>query len=296
VPSVSPALAIRLPSAVADEVVSLLPALLDDFGPLAIHERDDPGDALHATAWEVHFGSAEDRTAAAAAVTARFGGLGVACAALDVADEGWAERTQAALRAVRVGGVVVAPPWDVPSAVSEALVIIRPSTGFGTGHHASTRLCLVALQRLDLDGRSVIDVGTGSGVLAIAAIRLGAAAVHAVDCDPDALASARENLELNGLASRITLVESDLADLPALGLPPAHLVVANLTSGVLERHIEVLFRQLAPGGTLIAGGITTDQTRAATVAFEADPRLRLVATDEEDGWVALTFSLTDRPR
>jgi ribosomal protein L11 methyltransferase len=279
VPSVSPALAIRLPSAVADEVVSLLPALLDDFGPLAIHERDDPGDALHATTWEVHFGSAEDRTAAAAAVTARFGGLGVACAALDVADEGWAERTQAALRAVRVGGVVVAPPWDVPSAVSEALVIIRPSTGFGTGHHASTRLCLVALQRLDLDGRSVIDVGTGSGVLAIAAIRLGAAAVHAVDCDPDALASARENLELNGLASRITLV-----------------VVANLTSGVLERHIEVLGRQLAPGGTLIAGGITTDQTRAATVAFEADPRLRLVATDEEDGWVALTFSLTDRPR
>src|SRR5687767_8559394 len=173
----------------------LVQAALTDFDIAAIEERS-------ADSWRVFFQNPSDRDRASADLRARFPGLSIA--PVDVADEDWAARSQANLRAVQVGRIIVAPPWDAPTTI-----IIQPSMGFGTGHHATTRLCLAALQRLDLAGRSVLDVGTGSGVLAIAASRLGAADVTGLDDDADAIHAAWENLALNPGAT-VSLIVGEL--------------------------------------------------------------------------------------
>ena len=147
--------------------------------PQAIHEHDS------ADGWRVFFRTFPQRDAAAEALRASLGDRLLAVVSVDVPDEEWARRSQANLTPIRIGHIVVAPPWLAPDPVPPAydlqpvpnrirhsadhLIVIDPSTGFGTGHHETTRLCLSLLQRIELSGRRVIDVGTGSGVLAIAA-------------------------------------------------------------------------------------------------------------------------------
>jgi ribosomal protein L11 methyltransferase len=175
-------------------------AALADFNITAINEEP--------LVWRVFFQTSAERDRAHEMLQTMFSDL--AFTPVDVPDENWAARSQAALRAVRVGAIVVAPPWDVPEASRDTrVIVIQPSMGFGTGHHSTTRLCLDALQRVDLRHQSVIDVGTGSGVLAIAASLLGAASVVGFDDDADAVTAARENLELNPDA-RVTLEVSDV--------------------------------------------------------------------------------------
>jgi len=171
------------------QLLELLHACLDDFQPVAIHEHEG------GNGWRVFFKTPDTRDGAARALTADFAGRLTSVSPADVPDDGWAARSQAKLGAVRIEQIVVAPPWETSAAKrGEILVVIEPSMGFGTGHHATTRLCLQLLQNVTVKGRRVIDVGTGSGVLAIAASTLGAATTVAVDCDPDALENARENI------------------------------------------------------------------------------------------------------
>ncbi len=187
-------------------------AQLDDFAPIAIHE-DDAADR-----WRVFFGSASSRDAARAALASQ---ASVQASPIDVADEDWARRSQENLKAIEAGGLIIAPPWDVPRpgnktgsaghAADLPVIVIEPSTGFGTGHHATTRLCLQLLQRLEVRGARVLDIGTGSGVLALAAWKLGAADVVAIDNDPDALDNARANIARNGAAPSIDIIRDDLA-------------------------------------------------------------------------------------
>jgi ribosomal protein L11 methyltransferase len=255
----------------------LLLAIVDDFGPTAVEERD-------AALVRIFFGAAADRDAALRAVAPAFDVRPV-----DVDDEDWARRSQENLKPITVGRITVTPPWASllhdPSAVSHRpsaiQLVILPSMGFGTGHHATTRLCLAALQTIDLTGRTVLDVGTGSGVLAIAADRLGAARALGIDDDPDAIQSARENVELNPDARHVTFETIDLAARP---LPPSDVVTANLTGALLIRSAPALLAAVEPAGTLILSGIQSherdavrDRFRVAEVQWEED----------EDGWVAL---------
>jgi ribosomal protein L11 methyltransferase len=217
--------------------------------------------------------------------------------AIDVPDERWAERSQASLTAVRVGALTVAPPWDAPADRS-GTIIIQPSMGFGTGHHASTRLCLQLLQAAPVSGASVLDAGTGSGVLAIAAWKLGARQVTAVDVDADAITSAGECAELNDAAGMIDFREMDLEREPSVSGEPFDLILANLTGGMLVRMADRLCRLAIPGGTLIVSGVTRAEEAAVTQAF-ADCHAALVTRLVEDSsglqyaddeWVGLRFS------
>jgi ribosomal protein L11 methylase PrmA len=211
----------------------ILAAAVDEFSPTAIESRESDT--------RVFFATPADRDTACAALSASFD-----VTAIDVPDEDWARRSQENLQPITVGRIIVATPWaavslqpsavsDEPSAIrkpvslspqpsairqplaishdpSDILIVIAPSMGFGTGHHATTRLCLAALQAIDLTDKVVLDVGTGSGVLAIAAERLGARRASGIDNDQDAIQSARENLEVNPAARRVTF---DLGDLTA---------------------------------------------------------------------------------
>ena len=254
---------------VRTDAPDLVLAIVDDFGPTAVEERDP--------SIRIFFASTGDRDAARRSLAAEF-----AVTAIDVSDDDWARRSQENLTAVTVGRITVAPPWDTSSAQPPALrIVINPSMGFGTGHHVTTRLCLAALQTVDLAGKDVLDVGTGSGLLAIAANRLGAAHALGIDFDADAIQSARESLELNPEARGVTFERIDLADRP---LPPADVVTANLTGGLLVRSAGTLLAAVRDGGTLILSGIQSherDSVRQAVAAAE------LCWERDEEGWVGL---------
>ena len=255
----------------------LLQAALVDYDVAAIDERAPDS-------WTVFFHTAAERDRAAHTLTAGFPELRLE--AVDVADEDWAARSQAELQAVRVDDVVVAPPWDLPDASHTpgprpTVVVIQPSMGFGTGHHATTRLCLAALQRVPLRDKTVLDIGTGSGVLAIAASLLGASPVVAIDDDPDAVASARENAARNGAP-----VDIFVADLRTSVLPRVDLVLANLTGALLIQSAERLQDLTSPSASLILSGFQHHEEAGVLAAF---PELRLTDRGQEDDWVSVTL-------
>ena len=251
-----------------------LAALLDDFAPAAIHD-DEPNEV-----WRVFFRAAAARDAARGAL-APVGGIRVS--SIDVPDEDWARRSQEGLTAIAAGGLLIAPPWDVPRDSGTPVIIIEPSTGFGTGHHATTRLCLLLLQRLDLRGARVLDIGTGSGVLALAAWKLGAGDVVAVDNDPDALANARDNIARNGAAPSIDIIRDDL---DSLRIERADIVLANLTGAVLVRYANELRSLIGEGGYLILSGFAPPDVAVIKTAFAG-----LIMVDEkaDGGWAAVTL-------
>jgi ribosomal protein L11 methyltransferase len=288
----APALDLRFPAtpdawALADRAL----ALLDELQPTGIDEGTFPPDAADGPPqrWRVAFPTTALRDRAAEAILAALAPLGVEVSLAELADEDWAARFHTGWRALRVGRLIVAPPWDVPDDAAGPVVVIQPGRGFGTGHHPSTRLCLEALQRMDLTHRRVIDAGTGSGILAVAAAALGARAVVAVDHDPDALVSAADTIARNGAGDRVTLVGSDLAHLARLALPPADVVAANLTAALLVREAPGLWSLLVPGGRLVAGGLLADQVAHVRAAIRAAGGASVARTDtlEADGWAAL---------
>ena len=280
-----PALDIEWSTPVDSERVEQLIAALDDEGPTAVEGRSS-GVAV--------FFPSDDRRDRALEIARAFAPE-ASVTAVSISDEAWAERSQASLTAIRVGRVIVTPPWarhDTPPSDDAIVVTIVPSMGFGTGHHASTRLCLMLLQRLDVRGRSVLDVGTGSSVLAIAAWRLGAARVVGIDVDADALVSARENVELNAADAAVELQSVDLADASGQLGGSFDLVLANLTGAVLERYASALGSLVAPGGSLIVSGFQIGEDGDVLRVFEHAAFTKQDRADE-DGWVALRLS---RPR
>jgi ribosomal protein L11 methyltransferase len=291
----APALTLRFPHddpAIRD----LAAAEIHGTDATAIHDADD-------SEWRVFFPTPSSRADAETTLEPFCRTHGIAIGRIDVDDEGWARRSQAALTAVRIGDIIVAPPWDLPTGRgtstearpedrgtrSEVLIVIEPSLGFGTGHHASTRLCLRAMQALDLRGKSVIDVGTGSGVLAIAAVKLGAARVTAIDTDADAVASARENGARNEVAVDWQTADVAAADRSYLrdrhASPAFDVVLANLTGAWLRRLAGPLLG--LAGGTLVLSGLQTSERDRVLESFAGSSRLEREL--DEEGWTAFVM-------
>jgi ribosomal protein L11 methyltransferase len=206
-----------------------------------------------------------------------------------LADENWGEAWREHFRPFRVGRrLIVVPPWDRDAGrrgrTGRIAVIIEPGRAFGTGHHGSTASCL---ERLETVARPsvirAIDVGTGSGILAVAALRLGVPRVLAVDEDPDAVTAARENARRNGVAARMRCRVADAAQLRAT---PAPLVLANLLAAAHERLAPCYPGLVAPGGRLLLGGILGREARSVASAVEAHG-FRVVGSTRNDGWACL---------
>ncbi len=177
-------------------------------------------------------------------------------------EEDWAEAWKAFFPVLRISGrLVICPAWrSYRARAGEAVIRLDPGMAFGTGQHPTTLMCLRALEETVQPGADVLDLGTGSGILALAAASLGAASVLALDTDPQAVQAARENVRLNGLQAIVRVEEGTVEG--ALG--PFDVIAANISPSVIVELAGAMAAALKPGGVLIAGGFS--EARAAEVA------------------------------
>jgi ribosomal protein L11 methyltransferase len=201
--------------------------------------------------------------------------------------EDWTEQWKKGYDVRKVGRrIVIVPSWQKYSPKrNEIPVTMDPGMAFGTGLHPTTRLCLIALEKYLKTGNRVLDVGTGSGILAIAAVKLGANSVDALDIEPAAIDAAKRNLAENGVADRIKL---HLGTLKELGkrIPPADLVLVNILAYTIIRLLPELKAKLRSGGLLITGGILAEFLPDVESALKQEGFEVIEALQEED-WVSL---------
>lgn len=183
-----------------------------------------------------------------------------------VVDWSTAWRTQ--LRAHTVGLLTVTPPWLAAPFLPERTIVIDPAMAFGTGDHATTRGVLGLMQDVVRAGDVVADLGSGSGVLAIAAAKLGAARVAAIESDPDAIGNAEENVAANDVAGRVVVIEGDATVLLPL-VAPVRVVLANIISAVIRDLLPVVKESLTADGIAIFSGMLVAESEAMRAAFEA---------------------------
>jgi ribosomal protein L11 methyltransferase len=172
-----------------------------------------------------------------------------------LADADWSATWKTRVGVQRLGRIAIAPPWLASEiADAECAVVIEPAMAFGTGEHETTRSVLTLMQDAVRAGDVVADLGAGSAVLAIAAVKLGARKAIAIELDPDALGNAEENVHRNGVDAVVTLIRGDAGVLLPL-VAPVQVILANIISSVLLEIAPAMRRALAPGGRAILSGI-----------------------------------------
>jgi ribosomal protein L11 methyltransferase len=175
--------------------------------------------------------------------------------------------------------VWICPSWEAPPVPDAVNILLDPGLAFGTGTHPTTALCLEWLDAQELQGKVVIDYGCGSGILAIAAVLLGASRVIAIDNDPQAILASESNRALNGIdATQMTV---HLPGVP--GHPQADVLVANILSGPLEQLTPIIAALVKPGGRLILSGVLSVQTTSLMDSYQ--PFFEMLAPVTRDEWV-----------
>lgn len=279
--------AVTLPGdGVPEEALDALGGLLIALGAAGLEEGE-----ARLTAYFPVDRHLDDRVAAARAHATRLLGPGASVERQPVPQVDWVETWKREVRASVVApGIVVAPTWD-PYTARDGEVVIRldPGMAFGTGSHASTRLCLAALAARPPRGLEVLDLGTGSGILAVAAARLGARRVLAADIDPVATAVAEENVALNEVDEVVEVVTGDLS--AASGA--FDLVIANILAGPLVQMAAGIAARVRPGGVVVLSGLLGSEAEPVAAAYRAvglDLRERLGETDASGlAWAALVL-------
>ena len=199
-------------------------------------------------------------------------------------EEDWAEAWKAFFPVLHVSRrLVICPAWrSYRARAGEAVIRLDPGMAFGTGQHPTTLMCLRALEETVRPGASVLDLGTGSGILALAAARLGATSVLALDSDPQAVSAARENVRLNGLEAIVQVEEGTVEET----LGPFDVIAANISAAVIVELARAMAAALKPGGALIAGGFSEERAAAVAAALTT-AGLRVERTLSDGEWRTL---------
>lgn len=203
-------------------------------------------------------------------------------------DVDWSEQWKLGIRAQKVGRLTIVPPWLANDRDPDATIVIDPGMAFGTGEHATTRGVVRLLHSVIRAGDRVADLGTGSAVLAIAAAKLGAEHVAAIEIDPDAIGNAEENVARNNVSNHVSVIEGDAALLLPL-VAPVRVITANIISSVLLDLLPLFAESLTTNGEAILSGILAAE-RDHMLQSLRDGGWTVVAEDHEDAWWSTTIA------
>jgi ribosomal protein L11 methyltransferase len=262
-------------------------AIVDRLAPVQIHAYlPESGDA-----------PAIERAAIDALRTAA---IGATLARRDVAEEDWAESWKEHFHVERYGEhIVVVPSWrQYAPAAGDVVIALDPGMAFGTGQHETTRMCLEALERAVRPGAAVLDVGCGSGILSIAAAKLGARVVLAVDVDPNCVRVTDENARANAVERIVRAAVGSAGDawpFASAALGASDVVVANIIARVIIELAQPLVDALAPGGRIIASGIIGEREHEVTAALAA-AGARVVSSRAMGDWRCIEAVRTEDGR
>jgi ribosomal protein L11 methyltransferase len=220
--------------------------------------------------------------------------------------EDWSESWKRHFKAIEIGeALLIKPSWiKRPARKNQAVVILDPGLSFGTGQHATTSFCLHQIVAAICDRRnrrsqstatakSFLDIGTGSGILAIAAAKLGFKPVHAFDFDPEAVRVARANARVNRVVGKLKIGPGDVTKLPLRPAQKYELICANLISNLLLAERRRIVAQLNPGGTLVLAGILKSEFPQVEKAFE-DLGLKILSASSEKEWRSGAFQFSKK--
>lgn len=271
------------------QVTATLPAVPEDWSILidTFDRFGCPGSQIedHPPRISGYLTEVEGAQARADELTEALTALGAAVSTAIVADEDWNELWKVHFKPRRIGNrLVIRPTWEeFDAGEGDVVIVLDPGQAFGTGDHPTTRLCLELLEQEPLEGRTLADIGCGSGILAIAAAKMGAHIVIASDLDPLAVAVTRENMVRNDVDFLAEATEG-FAKL----VEPVDVVVSNIISATLIRLAPDAWKAVKPGGKWVVSGIY--QTNWPDVRAAAERQgFVLERVQQEDDWVAATF-------
>ena len=226
-----------------------------------------------------HFPPGADVDEIRAGIARADSGATVEITAAPVVD--WTEAWKHGIGAQELGRLTVVPPWLEGTRDPARTIVIDPGMAFGTGEHQTTRCVMRLMQRIIRPGDRVADLGAGSAVLSIAAVKLGAASAAAIEVDPDAIGNAVENVERNGVGDRVSVIEGDAGLLLPL-VAPLRVVLANIVSSVLVEMLPAIAAALTADGQVILSGILVEERADMLAVLQAE--WRVIAEEAEEKW------------